>query len=74
MISIRALALKFIGFLLLPIELFELFQNFLKNGFDIFKSKVRLMPPEILNDPKWGHHKYIHVPGVKLHYVEIGSK
>ena len=73
MISLRPLILKFLGSLLIPLYLLGLIRGLLKNGFNVFKSKVRLMPPPILQDPKWGEHKYVHVSGVKLHYVELGN-
>ncbi|XP_055598145.1 epoxide hydrolase 3-like [Uranotaenia lowii] len=37
-------------------------------------TKVRKVPPAVLNDPAYGRHKFIEVNGVKLHYVENGDR
>ena len=36
--------------------------------------KTRNTPPEVLNDKRWGEHKYIKLDnGLKMHYVEKGD-
>lgn len=45
-----------------------------KQGWSaVFSAKDRPLPPAILHDERWGEHKYMHVPGAKLHYVEKGD-
>ena len=35
--------------------------------------KKRPLPPDILQNPKWGDHKYVQLPGLKMHYIQKGD-
>ncbi len=39
-----------------------------------FSKKERPLPPKTLLDPRWGEHRYIHLPNLRMHYVEKGDK
>lgn len=43
---------------------------FLRRGLRV---KDRPLPPAILLAPRWGEHKYIYLPDLKMHYVEKGD-
>ncbi|CAH0721525.1 unnamed protein product, partial [Brenthis ino] len=48
--------------------------NILKNPFkNPWPTRLKLEPPVVLSDPKYGVHKYIKANSVKLHYVESGD-
>lgn len=46
-----------------------------RSGGNYFKIKPRPTPPSILNDKKWGTHRYMSLKkqGIRLHYVEKGN-
>ncbi|XP_054263181.1 epoxide hydrolase 4-like [Macrosteles quadrilineatus] len=55
--------------------IFKLVQRFLKNPRDRFWAVIpRELPPECLNDPTLGNHRYVQLKNIKLHYVEAGDK
>jgi hypothetical protein len=72
----RPLVLKFVGFLIaLAIQPPVIILGLLTKGWTkFFEAKERLLPPSMLQDPKWGTHQYVHLPGLKMHYVEKGDK
>ena len=45
-------------------------------GKEVFQLNKRDHEPKIVNDPKWGSHKYAKLPNqnIKLHYVEKGDR
>jgi len=52
----------------------QLFIRFLTQGRKIFHVKSRTVEPACLQDPKYGAHNYAKINGVKIHYVEAGSR
>jgi hypothetical protein len=73
---IRPLMYKFLGLavsliLAVPMALGVAFRK----GFgQVLHVKSRTRPPALLNDPKWGTHRYIQLSGLKMHYVEKGDE
>ena len=66
---------QLVGLLLGCLAFLSLIPRIVKRGiWATFTTKDRPLPPAILNDERWGEHKYVHVPGVKLHYVEKGDR
>lgn len=72
---LRALGIQLLGLLVLPVALLRLVTLVVKKGYGkAFSVKERPMPPATLQDNRWGEHRYIHLPGVKVHYVEKGDR
>ena len=66
---------QLVGLLLGCLAFLSLIPRIVKRGlWATVTTKERPLPPAILNDERWGEHKYVHVPGVKLHYVEKGDR
>uniref|UniRef100_A0A1B0GL84 AB hydrolase-1 domain-containing protein n=1 Tax=Lutzomyia longipalpis TaxID=7200 RepID=A0A1B0GL84_LUTLO len=58
----------------LKFTLFLITGYLLKGHKRFLEVKERPTPPNILQDPRYGQHKYITVNGIKLHYVEKGDQ
>ncbi|BET02883.1 epoxide hydrolase [Nesidiocoris tenuis] len=56
------------------VVVYNLIKRYHKQPSKICAVKKRPLPPKELLDPELGNHSYIHLPHVKLHYVESGSK
>ena len=74
--TIRSIILKSVGLLislaiLPPVILIGIVTKGWKR---YFTTKDRPLPPKMLQDPQWGRHQYIHLPGLKMHYVENGER
>ena len=66
---------RFLGAILSIGPLLQAVLLLLKFGWKkTFSKKERPLPPKTLLDPRWGEHRYIHLPNLRMHYVEKGDK
>ena len=70
--------IRFIGFCLTPLAIFRQLIWLLtvypcEPNAKLFSKPIKV-PPAILNNKRWGEHKYIKLSnGIKIHYVEKGD-
>lgn len=50
-----------------------LFKSLFKGVGHVFHVVDRPVAPDTLNNPKWGDHNYIQLPGLRMHYVSKGD-
>ena len=75
---VRIILIRFIGFCLIPLAILRRI-IWLVTVYPFSQKaqlfvKPRKYPPAILNEKRWGEHKYIKLDnGLKIHYVEKGD-
>ena len=71
---IKPLASKVIGlFICIWVLIPSLVAAIFKGWKYVFGKKERTKPPDVLRDPRWGSHRHIQLPGLRMHYVEKGD-
>jgi hypothetical protein len=74
--SLQALIVKFLGFLIASV-LFVLTVplDIIRKGWDkVFYLDENRSRPQLLDDPRWGKHKFALLPDLRMHYVEKGDR
>ena len=71
---IKPLASKVIGlFICIWVLIPSLVAAIFKGWKYVFGKKERTKPPDVLRDPRWGSHRHVQLPGLRMHYVEKGD-